>query len=47
LCEYETKKDLLFYTFDEVYQAGVHTFNIVVADDKNNSATYTFMFKKE
>jgi hypothetical protein len=47
LCEYETKKNLLFCTFDEQYQAGVHTFNIEVLDDKNNRATYTFLFKKE
>ncbi|MCK6650798.1 MAG: hypothetical protein L6Q66_14165, partial [Bacteroidia bacterium] len=30
LCEFETKKDLLFYTFDERYTPGIHTFYIEV-----------------
>ncbi|MBL7889525.1 MAG: hypothetical protein JNL24_08235, partial [Bacteroidia bacterium] len=47
LCEFETKKDLLFYTFDERYTPGIHTFYIEVWDDKDNKSEYTFSFKKE
>lgn len=47
LCEFETKKDLLFYTFDERYTPGIHTFYIEVWDDKDNKSEYSFSFKKE
>ena len=44
LCEYEYKKDLLFYTFDTEIQPGKHTFNIEVTDDKSNSASWGCTF---
>ncbi len=44
LCEYEFKKQLLFYTFDEAVQKGKHTFNIEVTDNKNNISTWTCTF---
>jgi hypothetical protein len=46
LCEYEPKKDLLFYTFDENIKSGEHTFKIVVTDDKENKSTLSFQFKR-
>lgn len=46
LCEYEMKKDLLFYTFDEKVTPGVHTFFIEVSDDKQNKRTFEFKFKR-
>ncbi len=46
LCEYDLKKDLLFYTFDENIKLGDHTFKIEVSDDKNNRSTFTFKFKR-
>jgi murein DD-endopeptidase MepM/ murein hydrolase activator NlpD len=46
LCEYEYKKDLLFYTFDGSLEKRVHTFEIEVTDDKGNSSTLLFSFKR-
>ncbi|MCW3084094.1 MAG: Peptidase [Bacteroidetes bacterium] len=46
LCEYEFKQNLLYYTFDEQTAPGTHTFSIDVTDDKANTATYTFTFKR-
>lgn len=46
LCEYEPKKDLLFYTFDEKVKSGEHTFKIEVTDDKNNTSRLSFKFNK-
>ena len=46
LCEYDPKKDLLFYTFDENIKSGEHTFKIVVIDDKENKSTLSFQFKR-
>ena len=46
LCEYEPKKDLLFYTFDTNIKSGEHTFRIEVSDDKNNTSTLSFKFKR-
>jgi hypothetical protein len=46
LCEYEFKKDLLFYTFDDSIGKGTHTFTIEVRDDKWNTSTLTFIFKR-
>lgn len=44
LCEYDAKKDLLFYTFDEWVKPGKHLFSIDVSDDKNNSSSWTCRF---
>lgn len=44
LCEYEYKKNLLFYTFEDDIQPGKHTFNIEVTDDKSNSASWGCTF---
>lgn len=44
LCEYEYKKDLLFYTFDSDILPGKHTFYIEVTDDKNNTSSWTCSF---
>ncbi|OFY83782.1 MAG: hypothetical protein A3F72_07330 [Bacteroidetes bacterium RIFCSPLOWO2_12_FULL_35_15] len=46
LCEYELKKDLLFFTFDETVSSGIHTFKIEVRDDKNNLSVLQFTFKR-
>ncbi len=46
LCEYELKKELLFYSFDDNIKPGAHVFKIEVSDDKNNTATYSFKFKR-
>ena len=46
LCEYEPKKESLFYTFDENCKAGEHTFKITVTDDKDNKSTLSFQFKR-
>ncbi|MCW3072803.1 MAG: Peptidase [Bacteroidetes bacterium] len=46
LCEYEFKKDLLFYTFDDSVERRVHTFEIEVTDDKGNAAVLMFSFKR-
>ena len=46
LCEYEPKKDLLYYTFDGNIKTGEHTFKIEVSDDKNNMSTLSFKFKR-
>lgn len=40
LCEYETKKKLLFYEFDENILPGKHEFRIEVGDAKNNVAVW-------
>jgi hypothetical protein len=44
LCEYEIKKDLLFYTFDNTIKSGKHVFNLEVKDDKDNTSTLNFIF---
>lgn len=46
LCQYEVKKDLLYYTPDENLLPGTHSFQITVADDKNNFTTKMFIFKR-
>lgn len=46
LCEYEFKKDLLFYTFDDTLEHRVHTFEIEVSDDKGNTSVILFSFKR-
>lgn len=46
LCEYEMKKDLLFYTFENDVLPGKHTFNIEVIDDKNNLSFWTCSFMR-
>jgi murein DD-endopeptidase MepM/ murein hydrolase activator NlpD len=44
LCEYEMKKNLLFYEFDKSVKQGKHTFKIEVSDEKNNTTTWTCGF---
>jgi len=44
LCEYEFKKNLLFYTFDDSITKGEHFFMIEVSDDKNNKSRLIFSF---
>src|ERR1019366_1214751 len=44
LCEYDFKKDLLFYEFDDAIHSGEHTFKIEVADEKNNSSIWRCNF---
>jgi hypothetical protein len=44
LCEYEMKKELLFYTFDTDVVPGKHTFTIEVRDDKDNVSSWTCSF---
>lgn len=46
ICEYEAKKDLLFYTFDEQFPPGRHLFQIEVKDDKNNTSFLKFTFTR-
>lgn len=46
LMEYEPKKELLFYEFDEHIAKGKHTFQIDVTDGKNNVRTYKADFVK-
>lgn len=46
LVEYEFKQNLLFYTFDDQITEGLHEFKIEVADDKENKAILTFVFKR-
>jgi hypothetical protein len=46
LCEYEYKKDLLFYTFDGTMEKRVHTFEIEVGDDKGNVSKMMFSFRR-
>lgn len=46
LCEYEFKKDLLYYTFDDTLEKRVHTFEITVTDDKGNASTLLFSFRR-
>lgn len=45
LCEYETKQDLLFYTFDEHLSRGIHSFLLEVTDDRKNTSTYFCTFR--
>ena len=40
LMEYEPKKALLFYEFDEQVGEGKHTFELTVTDGKDNARTY-------
>ena len=44
LCEYEFKKNLLFYTFDQSITKGEHFFQIEVTDDKQNTSILSFVF---
>ncbi|MBI4945053.1 MAG: hypothetical protein HY840_01480 [Bacteroidetes bacterium] len=44
LMEYEYKKALLFYEFDEHVSKGKHTFQVEVTDGKNNARTYKAEF---
>ncbi len=46
LCEYEPKKELLYYTFDSSIKSGEHIFKIEVTDDKTNTSGLTFKFKR-
>lgn len=46
LCEYEPKKDLLFFKFDDQVVPGIHTFSIEVSDDKNNTSSAKFKFER-
>ncbi|MGZ6499061.1 MAG: M23 family metallopeptidase [Bacteroidia bacterium] len=46
LMEYEMKQNLLFYTFNAKISSGVHTFKIDVTDDKENTSTIQFSFKR-
>lgn len=46
LCEYEVKKNLLYYTFDDTIATGIHDFKLIVSDDKNNSSVIAFQFKR-
>lgn len=46
LCEYEFKKNLLLYTFDDKITPGLHQFKIEVTDDKENKSTLQFIFKR-
>lgn len=46
LCEYDYKKNLLIYLFDETILPGIHQFKIEVTDDKKNTNRLTFNFKK-
>ncbi len=46
LCEYEPKLNLLFYTFEEGFSVGLHTFSIEVTDDKNNVAKWSCNFSR-
>ncbi|MFI5222475.1 MAG: M23 family metallopeptidase [Bacteroidia bacterium] len=44
LMEYEYKKALLFYEFDEHVAKGKHTFQLEITDGKNNMRTYSAAF---
>jgi hypothetical protein len=46
LCEYDEKSDLLFYTFDNAVQPGVHHFKLQVTDDKENTKEWKLIFKR-
>jgi hypothetical protein len=46
LMEYEMKQSLLYYTFDEKISAGTHSFKIEVTDDKSNTSSIQFTFKR-
>jgi hypothetical protein len=46
LMEYEYKKALLFYEFDEHVTKGKHTFQLEVTDGKNNVRTYKADFTR-
>ncbi|MEO6904400.1 MAG: M23 family metallopeptidase [Bacteroidia bacterium] len=46
LCEYDYKKSMLIYLFDEAILSGIHQFKIEVTDDKKNTNWLTFNFKK-
>lgn len=46
LCEFETKKNLLFYSFDEFITPGIHSFKLEVRDDKNNLSVLQFTFNR-
>jgi len=46
LMEYEYKKSMLFYTFDEYVTEGKHIFEVEVTDGKNNSRTYKTQFMR-
>lgn len=46
LCEYDYKRNLLTYLFDETILPGIHQFKMEVTDDKKNTNWLTFNFKK-
>ncbi len=46
LCEYEPRKNLLYYIFDDALKSGEHSFRIEVADDKQNTSVLSFKFKR-
>jgi len=41
LMEYDEKKDILIYRFDEYLKKGENDFRLIVSDEKNNESTYT------
>ena len=44
LCEYDLKRDLLFYDFENSIQSGKHAFKLEVSDEKNNSSVWMCNF---
>lgn len=46
ICEYDEKNDLLFYTFDDSIQSGVHEFKLEVTDDKDNKKEWKIRFRR-
>lgn len=44
LCEYDLKRDLLFYEFDAAILLGKHSFRLEVSDEKNNNAVWSCNF---
>ena len=44
LMEYETKQNLLYYTFNDKISKGSHIFKIDVSDDKSNLSSMQFTF---
>ena len=46
LMEYDAKKDLLFYSFDERVGKGKHDFRIVVTDKVGNKKEYQASFNR-
>jgi len=46
ICEYDEKNDLLFYTFDDSIQSGIHQFNLEVSDDRGNMKEWKVLFRR-